>query len=155
MKIIDGENYLEDVKELIIEYTKILNRDLRFQNIEDELKDLSKKYTYPHGKILVALIEDQVVGCVAYHKHNKERCEMKRLFVKKEYRKQKIGEKLVNKIIETAKEDGYQEMVLDTIEPLKSAIYLYKKFGFKECQPYYDNPMNDVIYMSLNLKDKE
>ena len=41
--------------------------------------------------------------------------------------------------------------VLDTITPLQSAIHLYKKFGFEGCEPYYDNPMNDVIYMRKEL----
>lgn len=42
-------------------------------------------------------------------------------------------------------------MVLDTIVPLKAAIHLYKKHGFKECAPYYNNPMDDVIYMMKEL----
>ena len=46
---------------------------------------------------------------------------------------------------------GYKEMVLDTIEPLQAAILLYKKHGFVECEPYYHNPMDDVIYMSKEL----
>ena len=52
-----------------------------------------------------------------------------------------------------AKASGYKEMVLDTIEPLKAAIYLYKKHGFVECEPYYHNPMDDVIYMRKELVD--
>lgn len=37
-------------------------------------------------------------------------------------------------------------MVLDTIIPLQSAINLYKKVGFVECEAYYHNPMDDVFY---------
>ena len=76
---------------------------------------------------------------------------MKRLYVKKEYRHLKIGQKLVEEIIALAKKDGYQEMVLDTIKPLTNAINLYKKMGFKEIKPYYNNPLPDVIYMKLSL----
>ena len=96
-------------------------------------------------------VDKKIVGCVAYHRHNSNRCEMKRLYVKPNYRNLKIGKKLVNEIILLAKKDGYQEMVLDTIKPLKRAINLYKKFGFKEIDPYYHNPMPDVIYMKLTL----
>ncbi len=46
---------------------------------------------------------------------------------------------------------GYAEMVLDTLEPFQAAIHLYKKFGFSECEPYYDNLMDDVIYMKKDL----
>ena len=42
-------------------------------------------------------------------------------------------------------------MVLDTVAPLKVAIGLYKKNGFVECEPYYNNPMDDVIYMMKKL----
>ena len=41
---------------------------------------------------------------------------------------------------------GYAEVVLDTLEPFQAAIHLYKTFGFSGCEPYYDNPMDDVIY---------
>lgn len=46
-----------------------------------------------------------------------------------------------------AKKSGLKEIVLDTIEPLKAAIRLYRKLGFNECEAYYNNPMDDVIYM--------
>ena len=84
---------------------------------------------------------------IAYHRHDDQRCEMKRLYVKPEARKNHIGQLLIQKIIKHAKDAGFQEMVLDTIEPLQSAIHLYHQFGFEECVPYYDNPMEDVIYM--------
>ena len=88
---------------------------------------------------------------VAYHKHSDERCEMKRLYVSPECRGMKLGEKLVDEIIQHAKNAGYKEMVLDTIVPLQAAIHLYNKMGFEECEPYYYNPMDDVIYMKRLL----
>jgi ribosomal protein S18 acetylase RimI-like enzyme len=148
----DGTNYISQVRKLIIEYTKSLNRDLTFQNIEEELKNPAVKYTAPEGELLVAVDEtDHVIGMVAYHRHNAERCEMKRLYVKPQERGMHLGELLVKEIIEHAKQSGYKEMVLDTIVPLKAAIGLYKKNGFKECEPYYNNPMADVIYMIKTL----
>lgn len=151
MQITDGSSYLDEIKNLIIEYIRSLNRDLSFQNLDEELNNLKAKYTYPNGRIIVAIVDKKIVGCVAYHRHSSNRCEMKRLYVKPNYRNLKIGKKLVNEIILLAKKDGYQEMVLDTIKPLKRAINLYKKFGFKEIDPYYHNPMPDVIYMKLTL----
>lgn len=151
MQIVDGKTYISEVKELIVEYSKRLGRDLSFQNIDDELADPAHKYTAPEGEILVAIEDERVVGMVAYHKHSNVRCEMKRLFVKPETRGMHLGDQLVQEIIKHAKKAGYKEMVLDTIAPLKAAIHLYKKYGFEECEPYYDNPMNDVIYMKKAL----
>ena len=152
MKMVDGKPYIDQVKNLIIEYTKKLGRDLTFQNIDDELEDLARKYTEPEGELLVAIdIRGNVGGMIAYHRHSEDRCEMKRLYVKPDFRGAKLGEQLIREILERAKQEGYKEMVLDTIVPLQSAIHLYRKFGFVECEPYYNNPMNDVIYMKKEL----
>lgn len=149
--IADGTHYIAQVKELIDEYTTALGRNLDFQGIEDELSDPAKKYAAPDGKILIAFENDAACGMVACHKYSAGCCEMKRLYVKPEYRGRHLGEQLVRQIIEEAKKEGYQEMVLDTLKPMRAAIALYKKYGFKECAPYYFNPMSDVIYMKRNL----
>ena len=152
VKIIDGTEHLAEIKKLILEYTKFLGRDLSFQDIDDELKDLTEKYLPPEGRLLCAQLDDgKIIGCVAYHKHTAERCEMKRLFVREGHREHHAGSKLIEAIINLARADGFKEMVLDTITPLESAIRLYKKFGFVETAPYYDNPMSDVIYFKKEL----
>ena len=151
MKIVDGKSYINEVRSLIVEYTQRLGRDLSFQNLDDELKDPAKKYTAPEGELLVAVDGINVLGMIAYHRLSDTCCEMKRLYVKPECRGMKLGESLITEIIRHAKQAGYREMVLDTIEPLQSAIHLYKKFGFVECKPYYHNPMKDVLYFKKTL----
>ncbi len=151
MRIADGKDHLEEVRNLITEYHERLGRDLSFQNIDDELADPALKYTAPEGEMLVITENEKVLGMVAYHRHTDERCEMKRLYVKPEARGMHLGDVLVQEIIRHAKAAGYREMVLDTIEPLKAAISLYKKYGFEECEAYYHNPFDDVIYMKKYL----
>lgn len=98
------------------------------------------------------VIENRVaVGIVAYHHLNESTAEMKGLFVKKEYRHLGYEKVLAFSIVQKARLSGYSRIVLDTIAPLKSTIRLYKELRFKECTPYYNNSMEDVIYMSLNL----
>lgn len=151
MKIVDGKPYIDQIKGLIEEYTKRLGRDLTFQNLEEELADPAKKYTAPEGELLVAFDGDMVVGMVAYHRHSDDRCEMKRLYVKPDCRGSHLGRTLIGEILKHASRAGYKEMVLDTIEPLQAAIHLYREVGFQECEPYYDNPMEDVIYFKKEL----
>ena len=151
MEIMDGKNYIADVKELILEYTQWLGRDLSFQNLDDELKNPAEKYTPPQGELLVAIDGGRVLGMVAYHRHTQTRCEMKRLYVRPEARGLHLGETLVKEITAHARTAGYAEMVLDTIRPLQAAIALYHKSGFMECEPYYNNPMDDVVYMKKVL----
>lgn len=151
-RIVDGTDYMDQVKALIIEYTSRLGRDLSFQHLDEELKDPKVKYAAPNGELLAAVDENgRVWGIVAYHRHTAERCEMKRLYVSPSCRGSHLGHLLVDEIIAHAKTAGYREMVLDTIEPLKAAIHLYETHGFERCKPYYDNPMPDVIYMKRSL----
>lgn len=147
----DGKSYLSEIRQLIIEYTDFLGRDLSFQNLEDELNSLADKYLPPNGEILVAVEDNEVLGMVAYIKHNDVVCEMKRLYVKPEARGLHLGDILVSEIINHARDNGFEVMLLDTIKPLRAAISLYEKHGFEQCEPYYDNPMDDVIYMKKVL----
>ncbi|MFR7592210.1 MAG: GNAT family N-acetyltransferase [Longibaculum sp.] len=155
IEIKKGYSYIDEIKELILKYYQELDRNLDFQNIDEELNHLQEKYQEPNGELLVALMNQKVVGCVAYHQFQDEICEMKRLYVLPEYRAYHIGQLLVEEIIKEAKLAGYKDMVLDTIEPLQSAIHLYKKMGFEEVDAYYNNPMKDVIYMKLHLSKEK
>ncbi len=129
-----------------------LGSDLSVQKVAAEFYKLHEKYLPPNGRLLCAQADNgEIVGCVAYHKHNDQRCEMKRLYVKPDCRKNNAGRLLVDKIIELARQDRYTEMVLDTIKPLQSAIRLYKKVGFTETEPYYNNPIDDVVYFKKQL----
>ena len=152
MIIKTGEGYIPQVEELILEYTQRLDRDLSFQNLKGELNDLESKYLPPNGEILVALNEYEVLVMVSYYKRDEVTCEMKRLYVKPEARGLHLGDILVSEIISHAKDNGFKVMLLDTVKPLKAAISLYKKHGFVECEPYYENPMDDVIYMKRELQ---
>ena len=147
IEIVDGANHLDEVKRLVMEYAEFLGRDLTFQHFDEEIRDIAAKY----DRIICAALDGEIIGCVAYQKLDDARCEMKRLFVREGYRQHHAGSQLVEAAIKSARADGFEEIVLDTIEPLGSAIALYKKFGFVECAPYYDNPMSDVIYMKKIL----
>ena len=62
MEIRNSIDYLPEVKELIIQYTTQLNRDLSFQNLDSELEDLSIKYLPPNGELLVVIEDNDVLG---------------------------------------------------------------------------------------------
>lgn len=109
MKMVDGKDYLPEVKELIREYSKLLGRDLSFQNIEDELNDPSHKCIAPEGELLVAIDHNEVLGMVAYHRHSNTRCEMKRLYVHPAARGMHLGDALVREILAHAKKAGYKD----------------------------------------------
>ncbi|HBJ79384.1 GNAT family N-acetyltransferase [Fusobacterium varium] len=144
-------NDLENIKLLFNEYTTMLGVNLAFQGYDEEIKNLPGKYALPYGRLYIAYYNNKAAGCIALRKFENDGCEMKRLFVRPEYRHLKIGKKLVDKIIEDARELKYKYMVLDTLSNLHEAVSLYRKSGFQEVEAYYENPLDNVLYFKLEL----
>ena len=153
-QIISAYDHTEDIKNLFKEYTDMLiegdpvfARYLDMQNYDDELKDLSAKYGEPHGRLYLALCDGKAAGCIALKRNDDKSCELKRLYVRPEFRGKKLGKILAQRIIKEAKKAGYQSIYLDTLPFLTSAIKLYKELGFIETKKYNDSPMENSIYM--------
>ena len=148
----------ENVKQLFDEYTKLLvdlesafQDYLHLQNYDDEINSLQEKYGLPNGRLYIAYVNNQAAGCVALRQINDTECEMKRLYVRPEFSGNKIGEALVETIISDAKEIGYQFMLLDTFPSLHKAIKLYEKKGFCKIPPYNNSPIDNTVFMKLDL----
>jgi putative acetyltransferase len=143
------------VREMFLEYQQYLGIDLCFQDFDNELKNLDKIYGQPQGCILfMKTAENNVMGCVALKPIAEKTCEMKRLYVRSTYRGMGIGRSLVQKLIQFAYQAGYDTMKLDTLTSLQEAIGLYQSFGFVETQPYVYNPLDNVRYFELSLRNQ-
>ncbi|MEA5257386.1 GNAT family N-acetyltransferase [Arcicella aquatica] len=142
---------LDEVRKIFIEYAEYLKIDLCFQDFEKELQTLSKVYAAPAGCIILAKINEEIVGCVALKPIAEGVCEMKRLYVKPIARGHKVGRKLVEELITFAKNANYQTMKLDTLTTLTEAIGLYRSFGFQATSAYVYNPLDEVLYFELSL----
>ena len=143
---------LDIVRQLFRDYEKELGEDLCFQSFEAELKEPLKKYGPASGDLLLAYWNNDVAGCIALTgMKQKEVCEMKRLYVKPPFRKNRIGKVLVEQILISAKEKKYLTMRLDTFNKLQPAISLYENAGFRNISAYYHNPLPGVVYMEKTL----
>ncbi len=142
---------VEAVKTLIRDYAESLEFDLDFQNFDQEMDDFPGQYALAKGRLYLAMNENQPAGCVALRDLGDGICEMKRLYVKPDYRGRKIGRLLAQTAIQAAGELGYERMRLDTIPSMKPANVLYKALGFKEIAPYRFNPIEGAAFFELNL----
>lgn len=158
IKIVEAYTYKIEIKSLFDEYTKTLidgdsefKKYLDLQNYDYETENLEEKYGLPYGRLYIALFEENVAGCIALRKIDEENCELKRLYVKPEYRGKRIGRYLVKHTINEAKQIGYRHILLDTLPFLDTAIDMYKRYGFYEIESYNNNPMDNLIYLKLDL----
>ena len=132
-------------------YLDGLGVDLTFQHPEEELASLPGKYARPEGVVLLARSGEDAVGVVAYRPFAPAICEMKRLHVTIAWRGLGISRSLCDRLLDEARAAGYRRMVLDTGAWLMPALALYRSLGFLEIPAYYDNPLENVVYMGRDL----
>ena len=143
---------IEQAQTLFREYESWLGLKLCFQNFDEEVENLPGNYAKPTGRLLLAYADEKFAGCVALRKLEDGICEMKRLFVRKDFRGRKIGNALIEKLIEEARLIGYEKIRLDTYLPkMPKAFALYRSRGFQEIPPYYHNPYGETLFMELTL----
>ena len=148
----ESPTQIAQARELFIEYARSLNFDLCFQSFDKELAGLPGDYAPPDGRLLLAEHQSQLAGCVALHKLDPDICEMKRLYVRPQFRGKAIGRALAETVIAEARGIGYRRMRLDTVVPvMKDAVAMYRWLGFKEITPYRVNPIAGALYMELEL----
>ena len=129
-----------------------LDFDLDFQDFDKELHNLPGEYAPPEGRILIGLHTGLVAGCIALREFSEGICEMKRLYVRPQFRGLGIGRALSVAIIDEARKIGYSLMRLDTVPLMKAARVLYESLGFEEIPPYRHNPIEGAVFMELALK---
>ena len=150
------------------------------QHLEDEVADFNTKYAPPEGRLYLALVDGDPAGCIGLtniteqsqqsemanisdHISEKEYtangslfiCEVKRLFVRPEFRGYKLGKQLMDLIIADAKKIGYKYMRLDSFPFMASAVRMYDYYGFYPIGNYCGNPSPNAIFRELDLNDPE
>jgi ribosomal protein S18 acetylase RimI-like enzyme len=158
IRLADGASDCDTARQLFREYAAWLAIDLCFQGFDEELATLPGAYAPPRGRLFLAERGDppRPAGCVALRPLKSDAtgasCELKRLWVRPEFRGRHLGHALTEAALAAAREIGYTSMKLDTLpEKMPSAVAMYRSFGFEECPPYYHNPITGSLYMTCAL----
>lgn len=125
---------------------KVIQRDKYHKyNLRDNIHD-----------VYLAYVDGEAVGCGSYKRYDAENAELKRVFLRKEYRGQGIAKKLLSLIERDAKNAGYRYMILETGELLKESVGLYRHTGY-ETIPNYGQyaDMPESLCMRKVLKDED
>jgi ribosomal protein S18 acetylase RimI-like enzyme len=143
---------LREVRQLFEAYAASLLFDICFQNFQQELDGLPGRYTPPEGQLWLAVTDGgEAAGCVALRGLEPGIGEMKRLFVRAEYRGTGLGRRLARIVLEEAVRIGYRRLRLDTTPTMTGAIRLYESLGFTRIAPYRPNPIEGALFMEINL----
>jgi putative acetyltransferase len=146
------EERVPDIRILFQEYADWLGFDLCFQNFDRELAGLPGDYAPPGGRLYLAAVDEAIAGCVGLRPLEAGVCEMKRLYVRPQFRGRGLGRMMAEKVIDDAREIGYERMCLDTLSWMTEALRLYESLGFVYIEPYRHNPIEDARYLELILK---
>jgi len=143
-----SEEQLEHIRNLFREYQAQLPPSYR-----TALQSLPGVYAPPRGKLLLATVAGQPVGCVGLRPFPLEAiCEMKHLYVRPTFRGGKVGKALAEQVMTAARALGYSRLRLDTHPPtMQAALAMYRKVGFQEVRPGPLTPVDGLLYMELLL----
>lgn len=152
IKIAGTEQDFEQGKILFEEYAGSLDFDLGYQDFKKELNTMAQQYKEPDGALLLCFIDNEnAAGCAGVRKFSEGIAELKRLYVKPDYRSLKIGKQLLESAIDTAKQLNYKFIRLDTVPGQTKAQQLYHYLGFYEIEPYRYSPIEGTIYFEKRL----
>ncbi len=136
---------------LFEEYAAGLAVDLCFQGFAQELESLSRMYGAPRGVLLLAEIDGVLAGCAAVRQLDDLICELKRVYVRPDFRGTGMGRRLTERALQAAREMGYGSIRLDTLPQMQAAQRLYEDLGFRDIPAYYGKPMPGQRFMEAVL----
>jgi putative acetyltransferase len=151
----DTPEALDAARTIFREYAAMLGVDLCFQGFEAELAALPGDYAAPAGGLLLAWVDGALAGCGAFRpladSDYANACEMKRLYVRRAFRRFGLGRQIAQALMDAALQAGYSAMLLDTLDDMEAARELYASLGFEEVPPYYYNPIPGAHYLKAEL----
>lgn len=141
----------EEYARMLVETDPVFTVSLEQQHYDEEIARLEEKYSSPRGRIYLLCIDGAPAGCVGMKESDADHAELKRLYLRPEFRGHGLGEIMIQKIMADAKDAGYRWLRLDTLPGLKTALALYRRMGFYEIPAYYDCPVPDTVFMEIAL----
>lgn len=139
------------VRHLWREYWQSFGLPTDFQGFGRELEALPGDYCADGGTLLLAMSGEQPAGTVALRRLDASSGEIKRLYVRPQFRGRGLARRLVNAVIDRSRSLGYTTLYGDTLPVMADALTLYERMGFERVEPYSGTPTPGAIYLKLDL----
>ncbi len=147
----EGERDVADARLLLREYAARAARDLSLREFARELAELPGEYAPPRGAFLLATVGGRLAGCVALRPLDNGAGEMRRLFVRHQFRGKGVGKRLVHAVIDAARDAGHRSVRLSVLPWMEEANAIYRALGFREIEAYHQEHAGDTAFLELHL----
>lgn len=143
------DRYNEDVNNFII---SVFVEEFGFEKCREELMmQNNRDYINEGGNLWIAFDEQkQIIGTIALVKKNEKDVELKKLYVRKDYRGKGLSKELYNTALEKSKKNKFNRIFLGTYDRLETAVNFYIKRGFTEIKDLY-NVEDEARYFELYI----
>ena len=125
----------DEIKSVVFEVLKEYGLSPDPGNTDLDLNSIEEHYHKNGGFFGVVEDEGAVVATVGIYRVDSSTCELRKMYALPNQRGRGLGKTLMEFAIKIAKELGFSRITLETASPLKEAIALYQKYGFKEYTP--------------------
>lgn len=105
-----------------------------FASKDPETDQMFETYQQPNTIYFVAVLDGTIIGGAGIGKlkgGTENICELQKMYLLPQSRRQGIGKALMEKCLEFALEAGYHQCYIETLDKMDAAKSLYKKYGFK------------------------
>jgi ribosomal protein S18 acetylase RimI-like enzyme len=155
----------DDIRRLWIEYLAWGNETMQMlhgvhphdpkETVEQDIKMIAK-FLPPDGRLMLAVIDNNVCGIGCLKTINEETGEIKRMYVDPSFRRVGAGRAILQSLLNAAIEAGYKKVRLDSPKFMDAAHSLYRSFGFKDIQAYPEVEIPEefrqyLLFMELEL----
>ena len=139
------------VRQLWREYWESIGLPMDFQGFDAELQGLPGAYGADGGALLLAMDKGEPAGTIAFRRLDLRSGEVKRLYLRSQFRGRGLGRRLLEAVIEQATAVRYECLYADTLPSMMEALSLYQRIGFERVEAYSDTPTPGAIYLKLNI----
>ena len=152
----DSDKVIEFISDIIVNE---FNFKLEFDTLDSDIIAIDESYNKSNGScfwVAEIVVNDdysntqqkqKILGTTAVRnlKQFESTCELKRMYVLRNFRRLGLGQKLLDTAMGFAKSAGYSRIVLDSSKALHAARALYLKNSFVDIPRYNDNYRADVF----------
>lgn len=117
------------------------------------IADLPGAYGPPHGEVMLWLEGDRLVACGALRELEPGVGEVKRIYVRADYRGKGFGHPFVRTIIGRARALGYRKLRVDTLPSMRAAIEFYQELGFRPGAAFWPHPAANALFFEREIAD--